>query len=51
MKWKWRERREKEKKGTEKPNLIFGGVLERHPALRFCFVHGGGFAPYQIGRR
>jgi glutamate decarboxylase len=25
MKWKWRERRESEKKGTEKPNLIFGG--------------------------
>jgi aminocarboxymuconate-semialdehyde decarboxylase len=30
--------------------LIFGGVLERHPHLRFGFVHGGGFAPYQIGR-
>jgi aminocarboxymuconate-semialdehyde decarboxylase len=30
--------------------LIFGGVLERHPRLRFVFVHGGGFAPYQIGR-
>jgi aminocarboxymuconate-semialdehyde decarboxylase len=30
--------------------LIFGGVLERHPGLRFVFVHGGGFAPYQIGR-
>jgi aminocarboxymuconate-semialdehyde decarboxylase len=30
--------------------LIFGGVLERHPGLRFGFVHGGGFAPYQIGR-
>jgi glutamate decarboxylase len=25
MKWKWRARREAEKKGTEKPNLIFGG--------------------------
>jgi glutamate decarboxylase len=25
MKLKWRERREQEKKGTEKPNLIFGG--------------------------
>ena len=25
MKWNWRARREKEKKGTEKPNLIFGG--------------------------
>ncbi|MGZ8621699.1 MAG: pyridoxal-dependent decarboxylase, partial [Solirubrobacterales bacterium] len=25
MKWKWLARREAEKKGTEKPNLIFGG--------------------------
>jgi aminocarboxymuconate-semialdehyde decarboxylase len=31
-------------------NLIFGGVLSRHPELRFGWVHGGGFAPYQIGR-
>ncbi|MGH9245326.1 MAG: amidohydrolase family protein [Acidimicrobiales bacterium] len=31
-------------------SLIFGGVIERHPGLRFGFVHGGGFAPYQIGR-
>lgn len=31
-------------------SLIFGGVAERHPDLAFCFVHGGGFAPYQIGR-
>jgi aminocarboxymuconate-semialdehyde decarboxylase len=30
--------------------LIFGGVLERHPDLRFGWVHGGGFTPYQIGR-
>lgn len=30
--------------------LIFGGVLERHPGLRVGLVHGGGFAPYQIGR-
>ena len=30
--------------------LIFGGVLQRHPGLRFGWVHGGGFAPYQIGR-
>ncbi len=30
--------------------LIFGGVLERHPGLRFGFTHGGGFSPYQIGR-
>jgi aminocarboxymuconate-semialdehyde decarboxylase len=31
-------------------SLIFGGVLERYPALRFGFVHGGGFSPYQLGR-
>ncbi|MBF8184582.1 amidohydrolase [Nonomuraea sp. K274] len=30
--------------------LVFGGVLERHRALRFGFVHGGGFTPYQLGR-
>jgi aminocarboxymuconate-semialdehyde decarboxylase len=30
--------------------LIFGGVIERHRGLRFGFVHGGGFAPYQVGR-
>jgi aminocarboxymuconate-semialdehyde decarboxylase len=30
--------------------LIFGGVLDRHPGLRVGFTHGGGFAPYQIGR-
>lgn len=30
--------------------LIFGGVTSRHPQLRFGFVHGGGFVPYQIGR-
>jgi aminocarboxymuconate-semialdehyde decarboxylase len=31
-------------------SLIFSGVPDRYPGLRFCFVHGGGFAPYQIGR-
>jgi aminocarboxymuconate-semialdehyde decarboxylase len=31
-------------------HLIFGGVLERHPRLQLCLVHGGGFAPYQVGR-
>lgn len=31
-------------------HLLFGGVVERHRRLRLCFVHGGGFAPYQIGR-
>ena len=31
-------------------HLVFGGVLERHPDLRMVVVHGGGFAPYQLGR-
>ncbi len=30
--------------------LILTGVLERFPGLRLCVVHGGGFAPFQIGR-
>lgn len=30
--------------------LIFSGVFERYPKLNLCVVHGGGFAPYQIGR-
>ncbi len=31
-------------------SLIFGGVLDQCPELKVCFVHGGGFFPYQIGR-
>lgn len=31
-------------------SLIFGGVLERHPRLKICLAHGGGFVPYQGGR-
>ena len=31
-------------------SLIFGGVLEDFPKLKFCFAHGGGFIPYQLGR-
>ena len=31
-------------------HLVHGGVLERHPELRVVLVHGGGFAPYQLGR-
>jgi aminocarboxymuconate-semialdehyde decarboxylase len=30
--------------------LVFGGVLDRHPRLKVCLVHGGGFVPYQAGR-
>ena len=30
--------------------LIFGGVLDRHPKLKICLAHGGGFVPYQGGR-
>lgn len=31
-------------------SIIFGGVLEDFPRLKFCFGHAGGFAPYQRGR-
>jgi aminocarboxymuconate-semialdehyde decarboxylase len=31
-------------------SLLFGGVLDRYPDLRFILVHGGGMFPYQIGR-
>ena len=30
--------------------LVFGGIVERHSAIRFFMVHGGGFTPYQAGR-
>jgi aminocarboxymuconate-semialdehyde decarboxylase len=30
--------------------LVFGGVLERFPNIRFCLCHGGGYVPYQAGR-
>ena len=32
-------------------HLIYGGVLVRHPGLKVCLTHGGGFLPYQIGRQ
>ena len=31
-------------------SLIFGGTLDRFPALRVVLVHGGGFLPYHVGR-
>lgn len=31
-------------------NLIFGGVIERHPALKIVVAHGGGYLPAYAGR-
>lgn len=31
-------------------HLIFGGVLDRYPALKICAAHGGGYLPSNIGR-
>ena len=31
-------------------SLVFGGVVERFPRIRFLLSHGGGFVPYQAGR-
>jgi len=31
-------------------SLVFGGVIERYPRIKFLFVHGGGFVPWQAGR-
>jgi aminocarboxymuconate-semialdehyde decarboxylase len=31
-------------------SIVFAGVMERYPTLRICFVHGGGFMPFQAGR-
>jgi aminocarboxymuconate-semialdehyde decarboxylase len=30
--------------------LIFAGVLERHPDLKLCVVHGGGYLPFYWAR-
>jgi aminocarboxymuconate-semialdehyde decarboxylase len=30
--------------------LIFGGVVDRHPGLRFWLAHGGGVVPALAGR-
>jgi aminocarboxymuconate-semialdehyde decarboxylase len=30
--------------------LIFTGVLDRHPRLRLCAAHGGGYLPHYLGR-
>ncbi|WP_226579969.1 amidohydrolase family protein [Acuticoccus sediminis] len=31
-------------------HLVFGGVLDRFPALKVFIPHGGGFSPFYIGR-
>ena len=31
-------------------HLIFGGVLERHPRLKVCAAHGGGYLPSYCSR-
>jgi aminocarboxymuconate-semialdehyde decarboxylase len=31
-------------------HMILSGLLEQHPRLKICLVHGGGHLPYQIGR-
>lgn len=30
--------------------IIHGGVLEDHPELKLCFVHGGGYLPFYSSR-
>lgn len=31
-------------------NMVFSGLFELLPDLRVCFMHGGGMAPYVLGR-
>jgi len=31
-------------------NLMFSGALDELPELKLLLAHGGGFAPYQVGR-
>jgi len=30
--------------------IVFGGILEKFPELKLCFVHAGGQVPYLMGR-
>lgn len=30
--------------------LLLAGVIQRHPGLNLCLVHGGGSLPYHLGR-
>ncbi|HTC11624.1 MAG TPA: amidohydrolase family protein [Acetobacteraceae bacterium] len=36
---------------TAAARLILSGVFVRHPNLKIVLAHGGGFLPYQLGRR
>ena len=31
-------------------SIIFGGILDKYPALKIAFAHGGGTFPFTIGR-
>ena len=31
-------------------SIIFGGILDKYPALKIAFAHGGGAFPFTIGR-
>jgi aminocarboxymuconate-semialdehyde decarboxylase len=31
-------------------SFIYGGVLDRHPNLKICLCHGGGYVPYALDR-
>lgn len=31
-------------------HLVFAGVFDRHPRLKICAAHGGGYFPFYIGR-
>lgn len=32
------------------PTLVYGGVLDKFPKLKILLAHGGGAAPFQLGR-
>jgi aminocarboxymuconate-semialdehyde decarboxylase len=36
--------------GITMANMVFSGLFEELPDLRVCFMHGGGIAPYLLGR-
>ena len=31
-------------------SFVYGGVLDRHPDLKICLCHGGGYVPYALDR-